>query len=79
MTTGYEACDTAVKFARRWGYNVKGIKDNEAQIIFAEGNFWGRGIAACGSSDDPARFAKFGPFGGLGFHLVEFNNIEKLE
>mmetsp|Transcript_17110 Transcript_17110/g.1527 ORF Transcript_17110/g.1527 Transcript_17110/m.1527 type:complete len:112 (+) Transcript_17110:409-744(+) len=79
MSTGYEACDTAVKFARRWAYNVKGVEDGCAEIIFPEGNFWGRGIAACGASDDPLRYHKFGPFDGLGFSRVKFNDIEALE
>jgi ornithine--oxo-acid transaminase len=47
--------------------------------VFANGNFWGRGIAACGSSDDPLRFDRFGPFEGLGFKLVQFNNENALE
>lgn len=51
-----------MKFARRWGYNKKQIPDNTATVLFAKGNFWGRTIAACGSSDDPERFRKFGPF-----------------
>lgn len=67
MSTGCEAGETAVKYARRWAYNVKGVPQNSAKIIFAKGNFWGRGIAACASSDDPLRFYKFGPFEGLGF------------
>eukprot|EP00122_Pirum_gemmata_P021409 Pgem_evm1s19948 len=40
MNTGVEACETAVKLARRWGYDVKGIKPNQAKIIFADNNFW---------------------------------------
>ena len=41
MNTGVEGGETAIKLARRWGYNVKGIAENKAKIIFAEGNFWG--------------------------------------
>ena len=48
-------------------------------MIFANGNFWGRTIAACGSSDDPDRFRRFGPFGGLEFHLVDYNDLNALE
>ncbi|KAL4427354.1 hypothetical protein ABPG74_002325 [Tetrahymena malaccensis] len=79
MNSGCEAGESAIKFARRWAYTVKGVPDNQAKVIFAKGNFWGRSIAACGSSDDPSRFYKFGPFGGLGFDLIDFNSVEQLE
>jgi ornithine--oxo-acid transaminase len=62
MNGGVESGETAVKMARRWAYNVKKVPDNEAEVIFAKGNFWGRTIAACGSSDDPYRYKNFGPF-----------------
>ncbi len=78
MNTGVEAGETAVKLARRWGYDVKGIADNEAIILFAEGNFWGRTISAISTSQDPSSFARFGPF-TPGFICVEYNNIEVLE
>ncbi len=78
MNTGVESGETAVKFARRWGYEKKGIPHNQAHIIFAIHNFWGRTIAACGSSEDPDRYHNFGPF-DLNFHLVEYNNLEVLE
>ena len=45
--------------------------------LFEVGNFWGRTIAACGSSEDPSRYKDFGPF-NLNFELIEFNNIEAL-
>ena len=79
MNSGVEAGESAVKLARRWAYNVKGVKDNQARVLFAKGNFWGRTIAACGSSDDPERYRKFGPFEGLNFDLVEYNNLAELE
>lgn len=79
MSTGFEAAETAVKFARRWGYNVKKVPNNEARVVFAKGNFWGRGLTACGSSDDPIRYDRFGPFNGLNFDLVDFNDAEALE
>ncbi|CAG9326650.1 unnamed protein product [Blepharisma stoltei] len=79
MNSGAEAGESAVKIARRWGYQVKGIPDNQAKVIFCTGNFWGRTLAACGSSDDPDRYRNFGPFGGLNFHLVPYDNIESLE
>jgi ornithine--oxo-acid transaminase len=74
MNTGVEACETACKIARRWGYVVKGIPDNKAEIVMANGNFWGRSITASGACDDPSRYNKFGPF-TPGFPLVDYNDI----
>ena len=79
MNTGVEAGESAIKFARRWGYRVKKIPANSATVLFATGNFWGRTLAACASSDDPDRYMDFGPFGGLNFELVEYGNLEALE
>ena len=62
MNTGVEGGETAVKLARRWGYDVKGIPNNKARILFAEGNFWGRTIAAVSTSDDEDSYGGFGPF-----------------
>jgi ornithine--oxo-acid transaminase len=56
MNTGVEGGETAIKLARRWGYTVKGIETNKARIIFAEGNFWGRTLAAISSSTDPSSY-----------------------
>jgi len=53
MNTGVEGGETAVKLARRWGYAVKGIPTNQARVIFANHNFWGRTLAAISSSNDP--------------------------
>ena len=53
MNSGVEAGESAIKFARRWGYVTKKVEPNQATILFASGNFWGRTIAACASSDDP--------------------------
>ncbi len=78
MNTGVEGGETAIKLARRWGYNVKGIADNEAKIIFAEGNFWGRTLAAISSSTDPSSFKGFGPY-MPGFGLVPYNDLVALE
>ncbi len=78
MNTGVEGGETAVKLARRWGYVVKGIPDNQAKIIFAEGNFWGRTLAAISSSTDPDCKKGFGPY-MPGFELVPYNNLEALE
>lgn len=76
---GVEGCETAVKFARRWAYDVKGVPDNQARVLFANNNFWGRSLAACGSSNDPFRYRNFGPFQGLGFDLIDYNDPEALE
>lgn len=78
MNTGVEACETAVKLARKWGYEVKGIPENQAIVLFAEENFWGRSIAACSSSSDPSCYTNFGPF-TPGFDMVPFNNLAALE
>jgi ornithine--oxo-acid transaminase len=78
MNTGVEGGETAIKLARRWGYVKKGIEDNKAKIIFAEGNFWGRTMAAISSSTDPSSYNQFGPF-MPGFEVVPYNNLQKLE
>ena len=78
MNTGVEGGETAVKLARRWGYEVKGIKENRAKIIFAAGNFWGRTLAAISSSTDPNSYKGFGPH-MPGFDLVPYNDIPTLE
>jgi ornithine--oxo-acid transaminase len=78
MNTGVEGGETAVKLARRWGYDVKGIKENQAKIVFANGNFWGRTLAAISSSTDPSSFRGFGPY-MPGYQMVEYNNLEILE
>ena len=78
MNTGVEGGETAIKLARRWGYNVKGIAENNARIIFAEGNFWGRTLAAISSSTDPSSFKGFGPY-MPGFGLVPYNDLAALE
>ena len=78
MNTGVEGGETAIKLARRWGYNVKGIAENKAKIIFAEGNFWGRTLAAISSSTDPSSFQGFGPY-LPGFEIIPYNNLTALE
>ncbi len=78
MNTGVEGGETAIKLARRWGYQVKGIEKNNAKIIFAEGNFWGRTMAAISSSTDPSSYNNFGPF-MPGFELVPYNDLVSLE
>ena len=78
MNTGVEGGETAVKLARKWGYTIKGIPSNQAKVIFASGNFWGRTIAAISTSQDEGSYADFGHF-VPGFEIVEYNNIEALE
>jgi ornithine--oxo-acid transaminase len=78
MNTGVEGGETAIKLARRWGYTVKGIETNKAKIIFAEGNFWGRTLAAISSSTDPSSYTNFGPF-VPGFNVVPYNDLIALE
>ncbi len=78
MNTGVEGGETAIKLARRWGYAVKGIPENQAKVIFAEGNFWGRTLAAISSSTDPSSYKGFGPY-MPGFGLVPYNDLDALE
>lgn len=78
MNTGVEGGETAIKLARRWGYAVKGISENQAKILFAEGNFWGRTLAAISSSTDPSSYKGFGPY-MPGFGIVPYNDLQALE
>jgi ornithine--oxo-acid transaminase len=78
MNTGVEGGETAVKLARRWAYTQKGVEENKAKILFAEGNFWGRTLAAISSSTDPSSYKNFGPY-MPGFELVPYNDIPALE
>lgn len=78
MNTGVEGGETAIKLARRWAYAKKGVPENKAKIIFAEGNFWGRTLAAISSSTDPSSYHQFGPF-MPGFELVPYNDTDALE
>ncbi len=78
MNTGVEGGETAVKLARRWGYLHKNIPDDQARIVFVEGNFWGRTLAAISTSTDPTCKAGFGPY-MPGFDLVPYNDLTALE
>ncbi len=78
MNTGVEGGETAIKLARRWAYTKKGVPENQAKVIFAEGNFWGRTLAAISSSTDPSSYKGFGPY-MPGFELVPYNNLTALE
>lgn len=78
MNTGVEGGETAIKLARRWAYTQKGIEENQARIVFAEGNFWGRTLAAISASTDPSSYKGFGPF-MPGFDIVPYNDTNALE
>jgi ornithine--oxo-acid transaminase len=78
MNTGVEAGETALKLARRWSYEIKGIEVNKAKIIFCEGNFWGRTMAAISSSTDPSSYTNFGPY-MPGFSNIPYNDLSALE
>jgi ornithine--oxo-acid transaminase len=78
MNTGVEAGETALKLCRKWAYEVKGIPVNQAKVIVAEGNFWGRTLAAISSSTDPSSYENFGPF-LPGFIKIPYNDLNALE
>lgn len=78
MNTGAEAVETALKLCRKWGYNKKGIADNQAKIIVCQGNFHGRTITIISMSTDPDSYKGFGPY-TPGFQVVPYNDISALE
>ena len=78
MNTGVEGGETALKLCRKWAYKVKGIEKNKAKILFAEGNFWGRTLAACSTSTDPDCFEDFGPY-MPGFEIIPYNDLDSLK
>ena len=75
---GVEGGETACKLARKWGYIKKKIEKNKARIVFAEGNFWGRTLAAISASSDPSSYEGFGPF-MPGFDVIPYDDSEALE
>ena len=77
MNSGAEAVETALKLARRWGYKVKGIPENEALIIVADGNFHGRTITIVTMSNDPDSYSQYGPF-TPGFVHIPYDDTEAL-
>lgn len=79
MNSGAEAVETAVKLARRWGYVVKGVEKDKAEIIVATGNFHGRTTTIVGFSDDPSSYNGFGPYCKQAFPFHEYGNIEDLK
>lgn len=76
--TGVEAGDTAIKVARRWAYRVKKIPPEQATVVFAKGNFWGRSIAALSASTDSNCYTDFGPYVPR-FDKVPYNDLNALE
>lgn len=78
MNTGVEGGETAVKLARKWAYEIKKIPQNQAIILFAENNFWGRTLAAISSSTDPESYTNYGPF-LPGFQIIPYNDLAALE
>lgn len=78
MNTGAEAVETAIKAARKWGYEVKGIRKDKAEIIACSGNFHGRTTMIVGFSDEPQYRYGFGPF-APGFKLARYGDAGSLE
>ncbi|ATD30874.1 ornithine--oxo-acid transaminase [Macrococcoides bohemicum] len=78
MNTGAEAVETAIKAARRWAYDVKGVAKDQAEIIAMKGNFHGRTMAAVSLSSEAEYQRGYGPLLG-GFKLVEFDDIEQIK
>lgn len=77
MNTGVEGGETAIKLCRKWAYEVKGVPANQAKIIFVEGNFWGRTLAAISSSTDAGSTRNFGPY-MPGYQIIPYNNLDAL-
>jgi ornithine--oxo-acid transaminase len=77
MNTGVEGGETAIKLARKWAYKVKGVVDQKAKIIFAEGNFHGRTLAIISASTDPDAREGFGPY-MPGYEIIPYNDLDAL-
>ena len=78
MNTGAEAVETAIKAARKWGYEIKGVPEGQAEIIACEGNFSGRTVTIVSFSTEPQYREGFGPF-TPGFKVVPFGDAQALE
>lgn len=78
MNTGAEAVETAIKAVRKWGYEIKGVEDNKAEIIVFKDNFHGRTISTVSMSSEQDYKKNFGPF-TPGFKLVDYNDLPALE
>jgi len=77
MNTGAEAVETAIKTARKWGYDVKGVAPDRAKIVVADGNFHGRTVTIVSFSTDPTAQVGFGPF-TPGFEVVPYGDTDAL-
>ncbi len=77
MNTGAEAVETAIKAARRWAYQVKGVPDEQAEIIVCQNNFHGRTVTITSFSSHPAYKSDFGPY-TPGFITIPFGDLEAL-
>lgn len=78
MNTGVEAVETALKLARKWAYEVKGIEENKAKVIVCENNFHGRTLNVISFSTDPTAQRNFGPY-MPGYEVIPFNDAAALE
>ena len=78
MNTGAEAVETALKISRKWAYEVKGIPEDQAQIVVCDNNFHGRTTTIISFSNDPVARENFGPFTD-GFIKIPYDNTEALE
>jgi ornithine--oxo-acid transaminase len=78
MNTGVEAVESAIKVSRKWGYEVKGVAPNQAEVIVCSDNFHGRTISVVGFSTDPVSNTNFGPF-SPGFKVVPYGDADALE
>lgn len=78
MNTGVEAVETAMKLCRKWAYEVKGVAENEAVIVFANGNFHGRTLSVISASTDPVSRNGFGPFLN-GITTIPYNDLNALQ
>ena len=78
MNTGAEAVETALKLCRKWAYEIKGIKENEAKIIVCENNFHGRTTTVISFSNDPVARKNFGPY-TPGFIKIPYNDVDALK
>jgi ornithine--oxo-acid transaminase len=78
MNTGAEAVETALKLARKWGYEVKGIPENKLQIVVCKNNFHGRTTTIISFSNDPVARKNFGPY-TQGFIKIEYDNLQALK
>jgi ornithine--oxo-acid transaminase len=78
MNTGAEGVETAIKASRKWGYRIKGVRENKAEIIVCEGNFHGRTTTIISFSSDPQYQEGFGPY-TPGFKMIPYGDPDALE